>query len=139
MAKKTEENIDSPVTVHHSAPETPAVQQWVMPRHKQIEGGGYSSPVSNRYPQVRGGICEYCGVQDPRRPSTEQYKLCEHYRGQQLHCVYCPKDSPNSVDHVIGHTVLNVADNPFDSSKLVVWCDSYNCSRAHEARFKISQ
>ena len=139
MAKKTEENIDSPVTVHHSAPETPIAQEWIQPRHKQIEGGGYSSPVSQRYPQIRGGICEFCGVQDPRRPSTEQYKLCEHYRGQQMFCVYCPKNGANSTEHIIGHTVLNVADNPFDSSKLVVWCNSYNCSRAHEARFKVSQ
>jgi len=140
MAQTNEESNEIPATVRPSAPVPPAPQQWIMPRHKRIEGDeGFSSPVVNRYPQVRGGICEYCGVIDPRLPSTEQYKLCEHYRGQELFCVYCPKNGTNSREHITGHTVYNIYDHPDDPSKLLVFCDAYECNRKNNARFKLSR
>ncbi len=134
MANKNEG--ETPGTVPQMAP-APAATQWVMPRQKQVERmGDVSSPVTARYPQVRGGICEYCGVIDGRQPSEQQYKMCPHYRGMQLRCTYCP--ASKDVNDVIGHSVLNIAGHPMDPDKLVVWCDSYECSRAHEARFKVN-
>lgn len=106
----------------------------LVPRQMQVERTGESSsPTSFRYPQVRGGICEFCGVIDGNQPSQYQYKLCPHYRGLQLRCTYCPP--AKDPDDVIYHANLNVASHPDDNSKLVVWCDSYDCSRAHEKRF----
>lgn len=122
----------SPATERVSAPAT----QWVMPRQKILERqGDVSAPYSLRSPQVRGGICEFCGVIDPNQPSQYQYKLCPHYRGMQLRCTYCPavKDS----DDVIYHSTLNVAEHPDNPDKLVVWCDSYECSKKHVERFKV--
>lgn len=105
------------------------------PRNKQIERqGSRAEPYTRRYPQVRGGICEYCGVLDRNVPSEHQYKLCAHYRGMQLRCSYC--DESVNPDDVIGHSVVNVAEHPDNQDKLVVWCDRYDCSRKHEARFK---
>lgn len=123
----------SPATERVSAP----VQTPLVPRQMQVERSGeVSSPTSFRYPQVRGGICEFCGVLDGNQPSHMQYKLCGHYRGLQLRCTYCPETK--DPDDVINHANLNIASHPDNPSKLVVWCDSYECSRAHEARFKRS-
>lgn len=126
-------------TESQKAPEPVVAQpQYVQPRQKQIERQGLrAEPYTRRHPQVRGGICEFCGVLDRNVPSEHQYKLCPHYRGMQLRCSYC-NESKNP-DDVIGHSVLNVAEHPDDTNKLIVWCDSYECSRAHEARFKISK
>jgi len=133
MAKQND-RAESPATERVTAPVTP---QWVMPRQKTLERqGDATAPYSHRSPQVRGGICEFCGVIDPNQPSQYQYKLCPHYRGMQLRCTYCPptKDS----DDVIYHATLNVAEHPDNPDKLVVWCDSYECSKKHIERFKVS-
>lgn len=135
MAKLNDSDSDVTVTEHVSAP-VQQPQKWVMPRQKTLERqGDAQSAYSHRSPQVRGGICEFCGVLDPNQPSQYQYKLCPHYRGMQLRCTYCPptKDS----DDVIYHSTLNVAEHPDNPDKLVVWCDSYECSKKHEARFKV--
>ncbi len=117
-----------------SAPATP---NWVMPRQKTLERqGSATAPYSHRSPQVRGGVCEYCGILDPHTPSQYQYKLCPHYRGMQLRCTYCPESK--DVDDVIYHSTLNVAEHPDNPSKLIVWCDSYDCSKRHTDRFKVS-
>ena len=112
--------------------------QWVMPRQKTLERqSGYSSPVTVRYPRVRGGVCEYCGVLDPNTPSQFQYKLCIHYRGMQLRCTYCPQ--AKDADDVIYHSLLNIAEHPDNPDKLVVWCNSYECSKKHLERFQMAQ
>ena len=123
-----------PTTVSATAP---AATQWIMPRQLRVERmGDVSSPVTARYPQVRGGVCEYCGVIDQRKPGDVQYTLCPHYRGQALRCTYCPQSK--DVADVIAHSVLNIAGHPTDPSTLVVWCDSFECSRKHEQRFKVN-
>ena len=100
--------------------------------------GSRTEPVTRRYPQVRGGVCEFCGILDNKVPSEHQYKLCPHFRNiGQLRCSYC--DENRDADDVIGHGVLNIAEHPDNPDKLIVWCDSYNCSRAHEARFKVNK
>lgn len=138
MAKNQNDPPEVPAaTERESAPVTPQPVNWVMPRQKQLERqGDANAAYSLRSPQVRGGICEFCGVIDPNQPAQYQYKLCPHYRGMQLRCTYCPatKDS----DDVIYHSTLNVAEHPDNPDKLVVWCDSYDCSKKHEDRFKIS-
>lgn len=134
MAKQTDQPSQA-ATERVTAPAT--ATNWVMPRQKQVERvGGQGSQYSIRYPQVRGGICEYCGVIDPNQPSQYQYKLCPHYRGMQLQCSYCPQTK--DADDVIYHASLNIAEHPDNPDKLVIWCDSYDCSRKHEERFKIS-
>ena len=108
----------------------------IMPRQKTIERqGDLSTQYSRRFPQVRGGLCEFCGVIDPNTPSQHQYKLCPHYRGMQLRCTYCP--ATKEPDDVIYHSTLNIAEHPDNPDKLVVWCNSYECSKKHTERFKI--
>ncbi len=124
--------MNTPTTERQSAP----VQS--QPRHKRIERqGGQGVPYVRHYPQVRGGVCEFCGVLDSNAPSEHQYRLCPHYRGMQLACGYCP--ASKNPDDVIGHSVLNITDHPTNPDTLVVCCDSYECTRAHQARFKISR
>lgn len=110
-------------------------QNWVMPRQKQVErGGDSSSPSVHFFPEVKGGICDRCGVIDPAQPSHVQYKLCPHYRGMQLRCTYCPQTKDS--DDVIAHARMQIAEHPDNPDKLVVWCDSYECSKKHIERFQ---
>lgn len=136
MAKPNDMD-ESPATERVSAPVTPAPVQWVMPRQKTLERqGDATSAYSIRSPQVRGGICEFCGVLDPNTPSQFQYKLCPHYRGMNLRCTYCPQTKDS--DDVNYHATLNIAEHPDNPDKLVVWCDSYECSKKHLERFKVT-
>lgn len=113
-------------TESDSAPDT------VMQVQVERQGAGRTQS-SGRYPQVRGGVCEFCGILDKYLPSEMQYKLCPHFRGLELRCSYCPETSDPTA--VVGHNVLNVAHHPDNPSKLVVWCGSYTCSEAHTKRF----
>ena len=130
---------ENPGTVAQTAPEpeTPPVQQPVQ-RFTVERQGSRTVPVTRRWPQIRGGICEYCGVIDPNVRSEDQYKLCPHFRGLgQMRCSYC--DESKNPDDVIYHSVLNVAAHPDNPNKLIAWCNSYECSRKHEKRFVVSQ
>ena len=131
---------EKPTTVSQMAPDTSTPVEVVTPPpvRKTIERqGSQTVPVTRRWPQVRGGVCEFCGILDPNTPSEHQYKLCPHFRDiGQLVCSYCPAEKdPNEV---IGYSKLNIAAHPDNPDKLIVWCDSYKCSRAHEKRFMVS-
>lgn len=126
----------SHTTERETAPAT-VTSQWVMPRQKMVERmGGSSSPMVHHFPQVRGGICEFCGVIDRNQPSEYQYKMCPHYRGMQLACSYCPESKDQN--EVITRSTLNVAEHPDNPSKLVVWCNSFECADKHIKRFKVN-
>lgn len=119
--------------------ETPATEaqiapQTVAPRHLTIERqGGKTVPVTAIYPRVVGGVCEFCGVLDSNIPSQYQYKLCPHFRGINLRCSYCPEaKNPDDVNY---HSILHIHGHPDHPDKLVVVCDSYECSRRHTERY----
>ena len=118
----------------------PYVEPYVapQPRQKTLERRGMrTEPYTRRLPQIRGGICEFCGVLDRNVPSQLQYQLCPHFRGiGEMQCSYCD-EAKNPVDVVL-HSVLNIAEHPTNPDQLVVWCNSYECSRRHEARFKVN-
>lgn len=98
--------------------------------------GLYTEPTSRRYPTVRGGTCEFCGVMDHNIDAHNQYKLCEHYRGMQLSCSYCPAEK--DPDDVIKHSVMKVFDKPGEPGTLVVVCDHYDCEKKHQDRFRVN-
>lgn len=98
--------------------------------------GGQSSGNTNEFPKVRGGVCSWCGVIDSNVPSEYQYKLCQHYRGKQLMCSYCP--ASKNVDDVIAHSVMRVIQHPENPYKLIVYCDSYDCLKRHEDKWKVA-
>lgn len=122
-----------------NAPEVQApVVAHYAPRPKTLERTGQrSEPYTHRMPQIRGGICEWCGVIDPNVPSQFQYSICPHFRGiGEMRCSYC--DEAKDPTDVVIHAVLNVAEHPNNPDQLVVWCNSYECSRKHEARFRVN-
>lgn len=134
MNKKTQgtEPFNAPVQAVETVPEPYAPQPKTIERQ-----GGSSSPTSHRMPDIRGGICEWCGVIDGNVPSQFQYQLCDHYRGLgEMRCSYC-EDGKDSTE-VIKHSVLKVQEHPNNPSKLVVWCNSYQCSGKHLARFQVN-
>lgn len=137
--KKTQETelFNAPVPEVQVAPQVVS-QPVYAPRPKQIERqGGSTEPSSHRMPEIRGGVCEWCGVVDSKIPSQFQYQLCDHFRGLgEMRCSYC-EETKDPVD-VIKHGVLKVQQHPDNPDKLVVWCDSYVCSGKHIARFRVS-
>lgn len=107
--------------------------------NKTIERqGGTSEPFTHHYPEVRGGVCEFCGILDRNVESQNQYKLCPHFRGiGQLACSYCPDyKNPEEVTRI---SKLNIHQHPTYPNQLIVVCDSYECSQKHIARFKINK
>lgn len=107
-----------------------------LPRNKQIErkgSGTYATSV--RHPRVIGGVCEFCGIMDKNWEARDQYKLCEHYRGMQLNCSYHVYPPNQTVDDLIEHEILNIADSPDNPNELVIWCGEFECSRKHIERF----
>lgn len=148
MAKPKNQAPVEPATEREPAPVAVAapVEQVYMvpayvppqPRQMQVERQGtQGSQYSRRFPEVRGGICEFCGVLDGNIASQDQYKLCSHYRGMQLRCSYCPEGK--DPDDVIYHSNMKVAEHPDNPNKLVVWCDSFECAKKHLERFKVAQ
>jgi len=126
---------NDPATERVSAPATPP--EVIMPRHKTVERqGAKSEPYVHHYPEVRGGVCEFCGVIDPNVSAEHQYKLCPHYRGQQLRCSYC--DENKDPNEVAGRSVLKVTDHPTNPNSLVVVCDRFECLNRHQQRFKVN-
>lgn len=127
------ERVTAPVT---TIPVSPAPQPLTS-REMEIERvGGGSSGMTYVFPEVRGGICEYCGVLDGNYPSEYQYKLCGHYRGKQLVCSYCP--ATKDANEVITHSVLRIMQHPNNPRQLIVHCNSYECLKKHEQRWKVS-
>ncbi len=125
---------EQPLTEQVSAPVTVPVYT-PPPKQLHVESiGSASEAYTIRFPPMRGGICEFCGVLDPKVESKFQYRLCPHYRGMQARCTYCP-DSKDP-DDVIYHETLNVAEHPDRPGTLVMWCGSFNCSQAHIKRFR---
>src|SRR3990167_6458677 len=123
---------ENPTTEREPAPVTPAPRQMIERQ------GARSEPRVQRRPQIRGGVCEYCGILDRNVPSEYQYKLCPHFKDLgDVRCSYCD-ESKNPVD-VIGHSIMNTAQHPDNPNKWIAWCDSYNCSKAHEQRFKLNR
>lgn len=133
--KKTQgtEPLNAPETVSVPVPVIPAPKQRAIERQ-----GSQTVAVSRRLPQIRGGICEFCGIVDSKVPSQFQYQLCPHFRGLgEMRCSYCD-ENVNPTD-VILHSVMNVAEHPDNPDRIVVWCNSYACSAKHEARFKVNR
>lgn len=106
-----------------------------QPRNMRLTPRGVTSaPMSRVFPQIRGGQCEYCGTLDPNQPGDLQYKLCSHYRGMEMKCVYCPGNKDQ--DEVVRNSTLNVREHPYRPGELLVWCGSFECSKKHLEAFK---
>lgn len=107
---------------------------------EQSESSGF--PAATKLPNIRGGICEFCGVVDPKVPSHLQYTLqhapnCPYtrYGGlKEVKCSYCPEGT--DLDDVRAHRVFSVFEFPPNSGKLTVVCDDMRCESAHFKRFQ---
>lgn len=119
------------------SPNVPLPNYSHQPRQMSLERQGADNvQVSRRFPRIRGGQCEFCGVIDPRQPGHLQYKLCPHYRGMEMKCSYCPRDKDHQ--EVTRIAIMNVAEHPNRPGTLVSWCNSTECGGKHIERFKVS-
>lgn len=107
-----------------------------LPRNMRLTPRGAPNvPVSRVYPRVLGGQCEFCGTIDKDQPGQYQYKLCPHYQGLDLKCVYCPPEKDQ--DDVVRTSRLNVREHPYRPGELLVWCQSFECLKKFEQEFGI--
>jgi hypothetical protein len=106
-----------------------------QPRNMRLTPRGASNvPMSRVFPRVLGGQCEFCGTLDPYQPGDYQYKLCPHYRGMDLKCVYCPLHKDQ--EEVVRNSSLIVQEHPYRPGELIVRCAAFDCVRKHEEAFK---
>lgn len=89
------------------------------------------------YPRIKGGTCEACGVIDVNYPGHVQYKLCPHYKGMELKCVFCKQ----SADHedVVRMSDMIAHSDPYSPKNLVTLCGSYECTKKYEEKYHISR
>ena len=125
---------EAPTTLGHNVNVPNYADQ---PRNMRLTPrGATSAPMSRVFPKVLGGTCEYCGTIDPYQPGQYQYKLCTHYKGMDLKCVYCPPSKDQ--DEVVRNSRLIVQEHPYRPGELVVRCSSFECIKKHEEAFKTS-
>lgn len=130
------EREEAPVQEGHVVTVPPPVA-YIPPAPRQMRmarGGARSEPYVRHFPDVRGGVCEFCGVLDPNTPSQYQYKLCPHYRGMQLWCKYCPAEK--DPDEVIRSTKLTLVEDPNHPGTLIAVCSSYDCTKRFHDEFR---
>ena len=125
--------MDNPTTVGINA----------QPPRETERQGGKTVPYTRMYPLIKGGQCDYCGTLDKNQPAIYQYKLCPHFRDMgDIECSYC--DPTKDPKEVLRYSIMKIHDHPYDKDsfgrpKLVVVCDSYECSSKHETRFDVSR
>lgn len=123
---------EAPGTLPQSAPIPNYASE---PRNMRLTPrGATSAPMSRVFPRVIAGTCDYCGTLDHSQPGQYQYKLCPHYRGMDLKCVYCPLHRDQ--EEVVRNNTLNVREHPYRPGELLVWCQSFDCVKKHEEAFK---
>lgn len=107
------------------------------PREMRLTPPGSSSaPMSRRFPEIRGGQCEACGTIDPNVPGDQQYKLCPHYKGMSMKCVFCPDSKDH--DEVVRGSKMIVMEDPYNPNNLLTLCGAYECTRKFEKKFNVS-
>lgn len=127
----------APETVTQAVITPPQAYVPTAPRQLRVErAGAQAEPLVHHFPQVRGGVCEFCGVLDPNTPSQYQYKMCPHYRGMNLRCSYCPPEK--DPDEVVRSTKLEIVEHPEKAGVMIVVCSSYECEKKHQERFRQS-
>lgn len=107
------------------------------PREMQIGRTGEGTTLSSRrFPDIRGGVCEECGVIDNTKPGDVQYKFCKHYAGMDMKCSFC-KETANHPD-VVRQSTMVVREDPYSPGQLVTLCGSYECTRKFEQKYHIN-
>lgn len=117
-----------------------AAGQTVSPPRETERKGGVMQMLTRIYPRIYGGICERCGVIDPNQPSTNQYRLCEHYRGltHGVECSYC--EATKDPQEVTRISNMYVYDHPtkkdaYGRPVLGAVCDSFTCQNQFNIEF----
>lgn len=111
----------------------------------QFERTGSKSVVmTKKYPDITGGVCDFCGVRDNLQASEVQYELghvpnCPYTAIGGIHdirCSYCP-DEVNPIE-VIKQRKLLVFASPERPGELLAVCDNYTCQGKHQKRYQIN-
>ena len=106
--------------------------------------GRTTEPVTRMFPPIRGGVCDFCGIRDNKKPPEIQYTLPHEptcpYSSMgglgTLACSYCPQNVDPA--DVVKNRLLMVHESPTSPGRIIAVCDSLQCSSAHEKRFKLN-
>lgn len=107
-----------------------------LPKDLRLTRPGESSELLARsFPNIKGGVCDYCGVIDKNVPGHLQYKLCPHYQGMEMKCTFC-KETADHTD-VIRMSDLIVKEDPYAPGNLVTLCQGYECTRKFRQKYHL--
>lgn len=109
-----------------------------MPTPRLMRTDSGTSPLTARLPNITSGVCRRCGVVNPQAPEGHfQYEYCPHFKGLGLiRCVYCdPSKDPNEVIRMSDMNVAYAPESRPDDPVIMAWCDSYDCSKKHKAKY----
>ena len=110
---------------------------YKSPREMRIsQPGETNAPLTVRYPEIRGGVCEHCGVIDKNYPGDQQYKLCPHYKGMNLKCSFCKEGDDH--EEVVRTSKMLVMEDPYLPGTLLTHCGKYECQRKFEKKFNLT-
>lgn len=126
MAKKKEEEI---VAVEEKVVEPPKIKLDVAVENTEIP--------AKRWPDIRVGTCEFCGVMDKHEVAWKQYQHCPHYKGIDVRCIYCPAGT--DMEDVIKGRTIKVRERLDRPGVLTMWCSDMKCEDAHWKRVGGSQ
>lgn len=79
-----------------------------------------STPDAIRHPDIRAGVCEFCG---------QHHTDCQHYKGVDIYCTYCGRRD------IISSRSLKVYSLKSNPKQLIIVCDDFGCSNSHINRF----
>ncbi len=102
---------------------------------KLTKPGESNELVVRQFPWIKGGVCDYCGVIDPAYPGHQQYKLCQHYQGRDMKCVFCKETADH--DDVIRMSQMKVIEDPYAPGHLATMCGSYECTKKFRAKYHL--
>ncbi len=91
-------------------------------------------PSAKRHPDIRAGICEFCGLLDKKVPLDKQYTICPHYNDVDIFCTYCGKG-----EEIIKDRALHIYELDDEPGKLIIVCDDYQCRNKHNQRFNLGR
>jgi len=74
--------------------------------------------VAKRLPDIRSGVCEFCGI---------SYKECEHYKGIDIFCSYCRRKD------TIPSRILKLFEI---GDEIIVVCDDFKCLDDHNKKYR---
>ena len=100
---------------------TGAGKQQAKKKVKVLSSQNSNNPNAEHMPDIRGGVCEYCGL---------PFDKCEHYKGVDIFCSYCNRKD------IIPFRKLKVWK--MEDGSLLICCSDFSCRDKHFKKYNLN-